>query len=64
MKNIIEKAMPAHVPGGWYESLEKIMDVFNEFIKVGMKFEVTMGVYGERLWACRAWRRLHQISKY
>ena len=27
------------------------MDVFNEFIMVKMKFEVTMVVYGERLWA-------------
>ena len=64
MKNVIEKAWPAHVLGRQYESPEKIMGVFNESIMVKMEFEVTMGVYGERLWACRAWIRLHQISKY
>ena len=64
MKNVIEKTRPAHALGGWYESPEKIMGVFNESIMVKMEFEVTMGVYGERLWAFRAWIRLHQISKY
>ena len=43
---------------------EKIMGVFNESIMVKMEFEVTMGVYGERLWACTAWIRVHEISKY
>ena len=34
---------------------KKIMGVFNESIMVKMKFEVTMGVCGERPWAWRAW---------
>ena len=49
MKNFIEKARPAHALGGCYESSEKITGVFNESIMVNMDFEVTMGVYGERL---------------
>ena len=64
MKKCIEKTRPAHALGRWYESPEKIMVVFHESIMVKMEFEVTMGVYGERLWAFRAWIRLHQISKY
>ena len=50
----MEKTRPAHILGGQYESPEKIMGVFNESIMVKMKFEVTMGVCGERPWAWRA----------
>ena len=55
MKKVIEKTRSAHVLGGYYESPEKIMGVFNESIMVKMEFEVTMGVYVERAWACWAW---------
>ena len=55
MKKVIEKTWPAHVLGGYYESPEKIMGVFNESIMVKMEFEVTMGVYVERAWAWWRW---------
>ena len=55
MKKVFEKTRPAHVLGWYYESPEKIMGVFNESIMVKIKFEVTMGVCGERAWRRRAW---------
>ena len=55
MKKVIEKTRSAHVLGGYCESPEKIMGVFNESIMVKMEFEVTMCVCGERPWAWRAW---------
>ena len=44
MKKVIENSRPA-----------KIMGVFNESITVKIESEFTMRVYGEMLWACRAW---------
>ena len=55
MKTVILNAWPAHATGRWYESPEKVMCVFNESIMVKMESEVTMNVYGERLWAGTAW---------
>ena len=48
MKKVIEKTRSAHVLGGYCESPEKIMGVFDESIMVKMEFEVTMGVYVEK----------------
>ena len=55
MKKVIEKTRSAQELGGYYESPEKIMGVFNESIMVKMEFEVTMGVYVERAWAWWRW---------